>query len=231
MVADPAPVGYPRIRPCGRSRKVHRVPSEFGLVLPPWNHSQEPDGLLDRVLGEVGIDHLSVPAVTGEVAQFRLSSLPQPPLFYSEGGWHFPPEARLYASTGCRPRVARYLGSRDPVGRLCEYAGRQRLSVYFRVDLPAVRSLVEQNVGLRCRSAWGDELPSFGPCVCNPDFRELLRATLLDLTRYEPAGFTLHNLRVEAVPLTGALPELGQVLLGGRLSDCLLYTSPSPRDS
>ena len=60
--------------------------ADFGLVYPLWNHTRAADSLLDRVVGEVGIDHLTVPVVTGAQTQFRLSGGFESPYFHTEGG-------------------------------------------------------------------------------------------------------------------------------------------------
>lgn len=167
---------------------------DFGLVYPLWNHTRAADNLLDRVVGEVGIDHLTVPVVTGEQTQFRLSGGFESPYFHTEGGWHFSPQTKLYAASGVKPRVAKWCGTRDVLAAVCEHAAQHGLNVIFRVSLPAVPGLAEQAASLRRRDAWGSEQPAFGPCVCSPDFRELLHATLTDLARYEPAGYELEYL-------------------------------------
>lgn len=117
---------------------------DFGLVYPPWNHTKAAGNLLDRVVGEVGIDHLTVPAVTGEQTQFRLIGGFESPYFHTEGGWHFPPQVKLYAASGVRPRAAKWLGTRDPIADIREAAEKLGLRVVLRVDLSRVRQIVDQ---------------------------------------------------------------------------------------
>ena len=166
--------------------------AEFGLYYPPWNYTGKPDDLLERVAGEVGIDHVTIPVVTGEQTQFRLSRLHDEPYFHTEGGWHFPPRTELYTAS-VRPPLARWFGKRDVPARICQRAKALGLSIFFRIDVGAVRSLTDRAPHLCQRNAWGQELPTLPACSSNPELRDLLRATLDDLTRYDPSGFELGN--------------------------------------
>jgi len=165
--------------------------SDFGLVHHLWDSRAEPGTMLDRVLGEAPLDHLTVPVVTGPIEQFRLNPVQPPHTFVTEGGWHFPPDRGSYTGGPLKPRPARWVGKQDGLGKLGEYAGSRSVRLVFRVDLRAVTSLLEHEPHLRPRNAWGDENAAAGACVLNPDVRELLRGTLADLTRYQPAGFQL----------------------------------------
>lgn len=184
-----------------------QMPGDFGLVYAPWSHSHTAGQLLDRAFGEVGVEHLTIPVVTGEQTLFRLCGGPGSPYFYTEGGWHFPPQNQLYGASAFRPRAARWFGTRDVVAEVCERAAKLGLALVFRIDLPAVRGVVEHAPQHRCRNAWGDELLSFGPCVCSSEFRELVRATLADLARYQPAGFELRNLGLPPLKYAEAAPS------------------------
>ena len=180
---------------------------DFGLVYPPWNHSTKRDNLLDRVAGEVGIDHLTVPVVTGEQTQFRLSGGFETPYFHTAGGWHFQPQAGLYEASSIRPRTADWLGSRDVLSEIREQAAKLGLKLIFRVDLPLIRGLFESAPQVRSHSAWGD-LPGFGPCISNPDYRELISATFADLVRFNPDGFELDSIWPEPAGLTFGIWQL-----------------------
>ncbi len=176
--------------------------AQFGVVLPLWSYAADSGALLDRVHGEVGIDFVTVPVITGEQACFRLCAEPRPadadapalgdePYFHTEGGWHFPPAMKIYSVAGSRPVKARWFGAADVLARLREHSDRLRIRRFLRIELRAVRALSEHEPHLGQRNAWGQEVPSAGLCACNPGVRELLRATLDDLARYEPAGFEL----------------------------------------
>jgi hypothetical protein len=179
----------------------------FGIVLPLWSYAADDGRLLDHVAGEVGLDHVTVPVVTGVQTQFRLAEGCEQPHFRTEGGWHFPPTAKLYTASGVRPTKARWFGAADHLARLREHTNRLGARLVLRIDIRAVQSLVEQEPLLGQRNAWGQEIPSAGACACNPHARELLRATLEDLRRYEPAGYELPDWTPDhAVDLTTARP-------------------------
>jgi hypothetical protein len=165
--------------------------AQFGIVLPLWSYAADGGVLLDRAAGEVGLDHVTVPVVTGPQAAFRLYCDAEKPHFHTVGGWHFPPTAKCYALAGVRPARAAWCGAADYLGRLQEHAGRLSLRLVLRVDVRAVPALVEHEPHLCQRNAWGQEVPSAGACACNPVVRELLRATLEDLRRYQPAAYEL----------------------------------------
>jgi hypothetical protein len=167
------------------------VGAEFGLYYPPWNYTGKADDLFGRVAGEVGIDHVTIPVVTGEQTQFRLNRLRDEPYFHTEGGWHFPPREELYKG-GVRPPTAAWFGKRDVVARICERGRNLGLAVYFRVHVPSVRRLTK-DASLRRRNAWAQDIGALPACPCNPELRELTRATLVDLTRYDPVGFQVPN--------------------------------------
>lgn len=210
MLADFPEIGYPRraaARPCARPAKERAESmSDFGLVYPLWTDPQAPGILLDRAVGEIGFDHLTLPVVTGPRERFRCAPADPPHTFATEGGWHFTPEAENYRGGPLRPRAARWFGKRDLLGRLCEYAGARDVALLVRVDLRAVGALVEHEPHLRTRDAWGDDVVSAGACPSNPDLRELLRATLDDLQRYAPAGFQLADW-IPDLPINRHLPR------------------------
>src|SRR5262245_59155093 len=104
----------------------------FGVVYPLWNHTREPGNLLDRLVGEVGIDHITIPVVTGPVEQFRPYFFPDAPYFGTEGGWHYPPGERLIAAR-IKPHVATWCGKRDILSQVRTAAERQGLKVYLRL--------------------------------------------------------------------------------------------------
>jgi hypothetical protein len=161
----------------------------FGIVYPLWSHADGGGDLLARAIGEVGIDHITVPVVTGPRVAYRAYATEPPKVFTTEGGWHYPPNTRAYA--GVRPKSAGWFGKRDLLARVCETAAKRGLKVYFRIDIRHIPALLDRNPHLRGRNCFGDEMTYAGACLCNPQLRELLRNTMTDLARYEMAGFQL----------------------------------------
>jgi hypothetical protein len=191
--------------------------ADFGIVHALWNHAADAGALLDRVAGEVGIDHVTVPVVTGELEEFRLARATGQPYFHTEGGWHFPPTTKTYAAAGVRPIKARWFGTTDALARLREHTQRLGVGLIARIDLCAVRALVESEPHLAQRNAWGQEVFTAGPCVNNPQLRELLRATLENLRLVEPAAFQLIDWLPDQTD-HGDLPHWGHYLLAHPLT-------------
>lgn len=162
-----------------------------GIVYPLWNDRVGPDNLFDRAAGEVGLDHVTIPAVTGPLRQLRCVSEADWRWFQTEGGWHYPTDAKHYHNTRLRPRAAKWLASRNVAAQICERAHGRNIDVIFRVEPRGVAHLLEQHAQIRMKNAWGDETPASGACPSNPDLRELFRATLEELTAYAPAGFEI----------------------------------------
>lgn len=172
---------------------------EFGIVYPLWAHADGQAGLLERVIGAVAIEHVTIPILGGARTRFCHYGPGDTPYFHTEGGWHFPAEARLYAVSGVRPRQAEWCGHRDVLRRVCDAARQSGLDVNFRIDIPVLPRLVEHSPELAQRNAWGDSYADWGPCLSNPAARELFAAALNDALRYKPDGFELVNLRLDSV--------------------------------
>lgn len=177
--------------------------TKFGLRYPLWDHGSEPGSLLDRACGEVGIDWLTVPAVTGEFQAFRPFWFPDAPYFFTEGGWHFQPTARAYATSGIRPRAARWLAKRNALGEVSAAAAERGLQVLLLIDPLEAAGLFEPEPYLAQRDAWGEAWRPYRACWSHPAIRELLRETLDDLRRFEPAGFVLPQPRLDVPPAAG----------------------------
>jgi hypothetical protein len=170
--------------------------ADFGIVCPPWHYADDA-ALLDRALGEVGLDHVTFHAVSGPRSQFCLFSGTSP-YFHTEGGWHFPPESRAYVAASLKPRPARWCGQRDEMRRLVERVRDRGVKVCFRVNITAAPSVAEQAPDSVCRNAWGDAYADAPPCPSHPSIRELLAATIQDLRRYEPAAIEVVGLQLDA---------------------------------
>lgn len=191
---------------------------EFGIVYPLWNHTREPGGLLDRAAGEIGLDFLTIPVVTGEIEQFRLGWFPEHPYFHTEGGWHFPPRAPLYAASGIKPRAAKWCGSRDVLADVCEEAAKRGIRVLARLEPADCTALVAAAPHLARRDAWGSAYARAKPCLLNPVFHELVRATLEDLQRYGVAGVQLGQFTVEQEYAAGSTVTV--IAAGAGLMTC-----------
>lgn len=216
MLAERAQIGYPR-RVAGDA-DAEAMSADFGLIYHLWSFAGTPGELLDRVVGEVALNRLVVPVVTGAVTQFRLDTSVSPQLFHTEGGWHYPPDPAIYRGSSVRPRAARWFGKRHTLEHLADFAARRDLKLVCRVDLCGAPSLIEHEPHLRQRNAWGDEDLSAGACVLNPDLREVLTSVVRDLERFKPVEMQL----VAWAPDLAAIPTPARPLHDAPLARALL---------
>ena len=167
--------------------------AEFGILYYLWDFAADDGRLLERVVGEVAIDHVVVPVVTGARTTFHMLVRPEAPNFHTDGGWHFRNSAKVYQNVALRPRKARWFAAGDLLAQLRERVSTWNLKLHVRIDLRAVQQLVDDQPHVMQRNAWGQETPAAGACARNADVRELLRATLEDLSRYGLAGYELRD--------------------------------------
>ena len=212
MLADLERIGYPRGSGLGTFEALSRergnaMYSDYGLICNLWDFTSEPEAMLERVLGEVGLDHVTVPVVGGATESFRWNGAQPDHVFTTEGGWHYPPGRDSYKGGTIKPRAARWPGKRDLLAKLSEYLGQRGVKLIARVDLRSVAGLLEHEPHLRTRNAWGEENPAAGACVLSADLRELLRDTLSDLQQYAPAGIQLVDWMADLAVSRGTLRQ------------------------
>jgi hypothetical protein len=153
--------------------------------------------MIVRARDELGLDHLTIPVITGPQARFRGTDLDQPHRsFATAGGWHYLPDAKRYAA-GLQPVRADWVTKRDVLREVAERASALGLALYFRIDLRSVPALLEKYPPLRMVDAWSDPQPILGACVLNAELRGLLEVVLEDLDRYSPAGVLLDSWAVD----------------------------------
>lgn len=175
---------------------------DFGIVYPLWLLDASGNELLDRVLGEIPLGHVTVPVVTGPVERFRWRG-PDPHEFVTKGGWHFPPNAERYASRHVRPHPAEWFQRRNLLAKLVKELEKRSLPWLAWIDLRSVAALAEQAPHLAHVNAWGEPVPHRGPCVLQPELGDLLQALLAELREYGAAGIEL--LRWNILPLSDFL--------------------------
>ncbi|RMF83018.1 MAG: hypothetical protein D6744_05490, partial [Planctomycetota bacterium] len=187
MLADGVSIGYPRTH-AARGERIENpnMSTCYGLVYPLWAGELGQDDLLDRALGEVGVDFVTVPIATGallRIAPWR----PSPPArFRTRGGWHIPLRGAAQAATLKRIPQAGWFGKRDPLRPVLDQLAARRLPAIARIDLRAAAVLREQGDHLSMVNAWGESEPGCGACVLNPELRELLHAAV---AMAQDAGF------------------------------------------
>src|SRR5262245_57381599 len=154
---------------------------DFGIVYPLWNHIEGGGSLLERVIGEVGIDHVTIPVVTGPRALFRFFGPYETPYFRTEGGFHFPHSAKCYTASGIKPKAARWFAHRDELRKGGDVARAARVKVILRLDAGVTEALGAKAGEFVSRNAWGDAYDAGPPCISHPALREFVQATLTDL--------------------------------------------------
>jgi hypothetical protein len=190
----------------------------FGLCLPAWQHRADGGALLEAVAGQVGIDRLVVPAVTGPLEQFRLGDGIDTPWFATAGGWHFRPDSAAYEDLAHRPVRADWVGREDPLDALRAAAEAAHLTICVRLDLPRAAALLPKSDHLLRRSAWGQPLAT--ACVNHPEVRALATATMRDLRRYAVAGLELADFWPDQHDLAGPTGAAWNPALRGLAEVC-----------
>lgn len=167
---------------------------DFGIVYPLWAHDDDGGPTrLERVVGDVGIEHLSIPVITGPRRWLRAFGDVPSPYLVTAGDWHYHADAKLYAASGVRPRAARWLGHRDVFKRVVDFAAARGIGLELRVDLlaaPAVRTA--EGVPLE-RNAWNMTDESAPVCLSAPTTRELIGAAVSDLARFTPRALVVES--------------------------------------
>jgi hypothetical protein len=170
----------------------------FGIVYPLWNALGADPDRFEQVVGEVGVDHVTVPVITGPVAEFHLTpNADAAPLFTTEGGWHYAPDTAPYRAAAAKPVRARWTKQRNMLDAFVQRCREHQLALFFRVDLRHEPHNLEGTASVQWRDAWGQPLPAGGACVLAPEVRELARAACEDLKRYEPEGLQLVDWTVD----------------------------------
>ncbi len=187
--------------------------STFELVYPPWAFARDDGAELERIHGEVGLDGLVAPVVTGPAAALQALAA-ENALFVSEGGWHFHAQSEHYRGSGLRARAASWMGRRDHVGAMAEFAGRHGLSLTLRIAATEIPALLHAEPNLCTHSAWDGGALTRRACPCNPSFRALIGDICGDLARFSPAAFELGDCELDQPLDDTSMPELLRGIAG-----------------
>lgn len=163
--------------------------ADVGVVYGLWNQDIGGAELLDRVVGEVGVEHVTVPVVCGPVAQI-LATHDGPRFFHAEAGWHFGPLGDTVAGHSLKPHAAGWLRRRNVLPPFVDALQQRGIGVVFRVDVAGFAALRE-GASVRTRSVLIESEPDSGVCPSNPFVRDLLEATIADLESQGPAAIEL----------------------------------------
>lgn len=161
----------------------------------PWDLLDEGvDVVLDRLVGEVGADALSVATTYHSVSQFRPHTDVAPRRWSHPAAAHFQPQMARYANTRIKPIPASWMKSRNPLELI---AGRcERRNVALRAWTVGCHgsALAERYPDAACKGVF-EERSTTWLCPACPDVREYVASLVADLSA---------NYRLAAVELESA---------------------------
>lgn len=167
----------------------------INMLCYPWD--LEDEGLtpaLDRLQGELGVTGLTVVAAGDPVCQLRRRPDLSPRLFRTEGGFYFPPDGGAYERTRCKPVVAKWLGTRNPLAKVADACRTRRLEFRVVLDSRHVGATAARYPACAVKNVLGERSPSL-ICLNVADAAELLRAAARDLyAHYAPDVVEWRNL-------------------------------------
>ncbi|MFQ5590614.1 MAG: hypothetical protein ACE5HE_05590 [Phycisphaerae bacterium] len=161
----------------------------------PWDLIDEGvDAVLDCLQGEVGVDGLTVWAATPPVLQLRMRSV-EPRVFRTDGGAAFQPCADHYTTSRCKPIVAEWVKTRNPLATIAEACAKRNLRLRARVSATLTGRLVDHNPHMASKSVFGTYSRA-SACLANPDVQEYLCGLATDLcATYGLSGLAVTDLQ------------------------------------
>lgn len=162
----------------------------YGVVYPLWSFADDRGAALERIIDETGIDHVSIPLVTGPIREFRAEPIAPPHYFHSSGGWHYEFDRKRYESLALKPVAGGWVGKRHVLKEMLDFAARRGIAVGFEFDF---RSAIEEisDFSRAARRTIHDEPTPTDPCRLHPDVQELIERTIVEVRAHEPRFVTL----------------------------------------
>ncbi|MCG8407253.1 MAG: hypothetical protein MI923_18805 [Phycisphaerales bacterium] len=152
----------------------------------PWDLADEGyERALTRLVGEIGVDAVSVAATTHRVRSFRPRLTEGPRTVSYDAAAHFQPSGRCYANTQLRPTAAAWMKTRNPLEKIARLAEQNAIKL-------RVWTVCCQHDTLSARHPMATRVDVFGDrfdgwlCPSNPDVREYVAALAEDLTTNYP---------------------------------------------
>lgn len=178
----------------------------YGVVYPLWSFADDRGAALERIIDETGIDHVTVPLVTGPIRDFRAEPAAPPHYFHSTGGWHYEFDRKRYESLALKPVAASWVGKRHLLKEMLDFAARRGIAVGFEFDFePAI---LENSDWIKAaHRTLHDESSPIGPCRLHPDVQELIERTFGELRGLGPRFVTMEHwaLREKNTAVFGAM--------------------------
>jgi hypothetical protein len=162
------------------------MPRHFLFCCHPWDLDDEGfEPSISRLAGHVGVDGITVTAVSDEVAQFRPRRIGPRRSVSLPAAANFQPDAAFYKGTRIRPITAVWMKSRNPLEKIAAEANRFRLELRARVHCFRNVPLVERYPMTATVNLFGE--PSDTTlCPSNPDVRAYMLALVEDLATNFP---------------------------------------------
>ena len=197
------------------------MPISLGVVYPLWSFVGEHDERMNRLLGEVGVDHVTVPVITGPLTEFRFDPQEGPHYFHTAGGWHYPPNREYYGGSDVRPRAAEWVKTRNLLAEMVELVRKNGRRVLFRLDVRSALASLFPTGDFIVRNAWDESEPSSGACNNHSTTRLFLRGAIEDLLGYSPDGIELDGYQTSAWANEGAFaPHNHNAMQANALGQC-----------
>lgn len=178
----------------------------------PWDLLDEgPDVALDRIVGEIGANAISLATTYHSVAQLRPRAPEGPAHFHAEAAAHFQPNSACYAATRIRPLPAAWMKSRNPLERIADACRKRAAALRAWVVACHGSALVARYPDAACKDAFANRSPSW-LCPANPDVREYVAALAADLSSYPIAAIELESPGFDSGPHAHAHEKSGLAL-------------------
>lgn len=179
----------------------------------PWDLLDEgPDIALDRIVGEIGAQSISLATTYHSVAQFRPHAAEGPARFLADAAAHFQPSLACYAATRIRPLPAAWMKSRNPLERIADACQKRGAAIRAWLIACHGSALAARYPDAACRDAFGNRSSSW-LCPANPDVREYVAALAADLsTNYPIAAIELESPDFDSGPHAHAHEKCGLAL-------------------
>jgi len=170
------------------------------MAVYPWDLLDEGlDAGLDRLRGELGIDHLAFWAATPPTAQFRPRRT-EPRFFCTGGGLMFRPDLQRYRATRIKPVASSWLKGKDRIAALAQACEARSMGISAIVSASRVGQVAQRHPETACKNAFGD-VSHAALCLVNADVQGYLCSVVADIAS---RGW------VEAIELTDFVVQWSQ---------------------
>lgn len=154
----------------------------------PWDLLDEGvEAALDRLQGEIGAEGLSLWVAGPPVIQLGLRGA-GPSVFRTDGGVFFRPTLEHYAASRCKPILAEWVKTQNPLRAIADACRERALQLRVRVSASATGRLALRHPETAAKNVFGASSHR-SVCLANPDVQAYLCGMAADLcANYGPAA-------------------------------------------